>query len=174
MDDKELLNENKDSENTTDHTENTTNETASESKTEASAIHSAFSMPEENKTDAGTNTGDNAFSQEYTVESNTYSTNYYDSSNTYGAASTPEVVPTGFGIASLILGIISIPMCCCCGLGLITGILGLVFGCLQKKNAFGSKPGIAIAGIIISIIAIIINLGVLGLSIFTGSFADQF
>lgn len=60
----------------------------------------------------------------------------------------------GFGIASLILGICSIAICCCYGVGAIPAIIGLILGILQnKKNA----NGIATAGIILGIIGILLN-----------------
>lgn len=60
----------------------------------------------------------------------------------------------GMGIASLILGICSIAICCCYGVGAIPAIIGLILGILQnKKNA----NGIATAGIILGIIGILLN-----------------
>ena len=60
----------------------------------------------------------------------------------------------GFGIASLILGICSIAICCCYGVGAIPAIIGLILGILQnKKNA----NGIATAGIVLGIIGILLN-----------------
>lgn len=60
----------------------------------------------------------------------------------------------GMGIASLILGICSIGICCCYGVGAIPAIIGLILGILQnKKNA----NGIATAGIILGIIGILLN-----------------
>lgn len=58
------------------------------------------------------------------------------------------------GIASLILGICSIAICCCYGVGAIPAIIGLILGILQnKKNA----NGIATAGIVLGIIGILLN-----------------
>lgn len=60
----------------------------------------------------------------------------------------------GMGIASLILGICSIAICCCYGVGAIPAIIGLILGILQnKKNA----NGIATAGIVLGIIGILLN-----------------
>ena len=58
----------------------------------------------------------------------------------------------GFAIASLILGISSIVLCCCY-LGAITGPLAVVFGFLAKnkiRNSGGTEKGdgLALAGII--------------------------
>ena len=70
---------------------------------------------------------------------------------TYEAA---EEISKGYGIASLVLGILGMLTSCCCA-GLIFGILGIVFGCVQPANEEGKKPGIAIAGIITSSIGIV-------------------
>ena len=81
------------------------------------------------------------------------------SSYPYTNYSTPNTPLTnnnsnGFGIASLILGICSIAICCCYGVGAIPAIIGLILGILQnKKNA----NGIATAGIILGIIGILLN-----------------
>ena len=68
-------------------------------------------------------------------------------------------VPTtdrkGFAIASLVLGIISIPFVCWGCIGLICGILGLVFGILGLKS---TKRGLAIAGIVTGTIGLFICL----------------
>lgn len=84
---------------------------------------------------------------------NTYSSPY-EANSTISTA--PEVVSTGFGIASLILGILSIPCNCCYGMGILFSILGIVFGALQPKGFDGKKPGIAIGGIICSVIGIVL------------------
>ena len=70
-----------------------------------------------------------------------------------------EPVPTGFAIASLVMGILSILGCCCYGLaGIIFGILGIIFGCIQQKAEYGKKPGMAIAGIITSAVGLILGI----------------
>jgi len=58
---------------------------------------------------------------------------------------------SGFAVASLVLGIISLlPICC---VNLITAILAFIFGLISLKS---SKKGLAIAGIVLSIIAVLI------------------
>lgn len=69
----------------------------------------------------------------------------------------PAETSKGFGIASLVLSIISL-LTCCCGLGSLFAILGIIFGCIQEKDAYGKKPGQAVAGIIISIISLILSI----------------
>ena len=59
----------------------------------------------------------------------------------------------GFAIASLVLGILSIPLVCWGCVGLICGVLALIFGILGLKS---SKRGLAIAGIVTGIIGLIV------------------
>ena len=65
----------------------------------------------------------------------------------------------GLGIASMILGIISVVICCCYGLGIIPALIGLILGlCARKNPNTGRKSGFAIAGIIISAISMVLNI----------------
>lgn len=61
---------------------------------------------------------------------------------------------SGFAIASLVLGILSLTLCCACNLPL--GLLGLIFGIvsLSKKE---SRKGMAIGGVVTSSIALILG-----------------
>lgn len=80
----------------------------------------------------------------------------YTYNDTYSTPNTPLTndQSNGMGIASLILGICSIAICCCYGVGAIPAIIGLILGILQnKKNA----NGIATAGIVLGIIGILLN-----------------
>ncbi|MGN1051326.1 MAG: DUF4190 domain-containing protein [Acutalibacteraceae bacterium] len=88
---------------------------------------------------------------------NNFEAQDYQSSYVDYNAGTQEVAPPkkGYAITSLVLGIVS--MFCC---GVVTGIISLVFGILFIK---GSKPGdegrgMAIAGVVLSIIAIVFYL----------------
>ncbi len=63
----------------------------------------------------------------------------------------------GMAIGSLVCGILSIVgSCWCCGLNLILAIVGLVLGIIGKKKA--GKSGMALAGIICSVIGLIISI----------------
>ncbi|MDR0350113.1 MAG: DUF2510 domain-containing protein [Coriobacteriales bacterium] len=61
----------------------------------------------------------------------------------------------GMAVAALVLGIIGVPTCMCYGLSVIPGALALVFGILSVKS---SRKGMAIAGIICGVIAIILGI----------------
>lgn len=86
--------------------------------------------------------------------------NYQDyTANTYQA---PPVNPgpsgpNGLQIASLVLGILGIPGCCCYGVvGLVLGIIGLILAIVGNSRNKG--VGIGVAGLVCSIIAIIFGL----------------
>lgn len=66
----------------------------------------------------------------------------------------PIEYTNGLHIASLVLGIASILVCCCLGMGLIFAIPGLICAIIGNTR---SKSGIGIAGIICSIVGIIFN-----------------
>lgn len=94
--------------------------------------------------------------------------NYYQQS--------PETPPAnGLAIASLVLGILSIPASCCYGAGIIFAIIGLILGCVSKKPD-SSFNGMAIAGIVCSIIGLLVGIGfwvIVGFSFTTfESFSD--
>ncbi len=85
----------------------------------------------------------------------------------------------GMQIASLVLGIIGIPGCCCYGIvGLIMGIVGLILALVGNKR---SKSGVGIAGLICSIIAILLGIAatiyyaliIQAMYFGTGPFADM-
>ncbi|MBP0968362.1 MAG: DUF4190 domain-containing protein [Oscillospiraceae bacterium] len=61
---------------------------------------------------------------------------------------------SGFAIASLVLGILSLIGFCCCGITVITAPLALIFGIisLAKKR---SGTGMAIAGIVMAVLSIL-------------------
>ncbi|MFZ5987602.1 MAG: DUF4190 domain-containing protein [Bacillota bacterium] len=80
--------------------------------------------------------------------------------NTNGSFSPPVQVKTNsYAIASMVLGIVSIPLVCCCYIGVITGILAVIFGFLARnkiKSSYGAEKGegMALAGIITGFVAI--------------------
>ena len=94
--------------------------------------------------------------QQYGGTYNPYGNPYYDNyniqeyGNSYGG---------GFGIASLVLGIISI-LCTCTGLNVITGILAIVFGIIHISKHSGENVT-AVIGFItsgLSLLLLIISL----------------
>lgn len=136
---------------------------------ESETRKSPFDLPSDSQSSAGSSTPENtspasagysfggetqSSSQpvsEFIPQKQTDMTGTLNPDYTYEAT---EEISKGYGIASLVLGILGILTSCCCA-GLIFGILGIVFGCVQPANEEGKKPGIAIAGIITSSIGIV-------------------
>lgn len=71
----------------------------------------------------------------------------------------------GFGIASLILGIVTVLLFCTC-ISWITGILAIIFGILQLVK--GNKKGMAIVGLITGGIGFVASIILYILIFFTG------
>lgn len=74
----------------------------------------------------------------------------------------------GLGIASLVLGIIAVAGFCMYGLGIILGVLALIFGLIGRgraKRGEADNGGIALAGIILGSIGIVISAAFLGMII---------
>jgi len=66
----------------------------------------------------------------------------------------PQDQSNAFGIASMVCGILSIVTCCFWYIGVILAIVSIVLGILQiRKN---QKKGMAIAGIVCSIVTIVL------------------
>lgn len=95
---------------------------------------------------------------------------YNDGSNGFGGepyqtfqeTAAPVVEKKGMGIASLVLGIISVITGCCCffiGLGLILGVLAVIFGIIFLKANKGKlvSKGFGISGIILGVIGILLT-----------------
>lgn len=66
----------------------------------------------------------------------------------------PNEYTNGLQITSLVLGIASILVCCCLGMGVIFAIPGLVCAIIGNTR---SKSGVGIAGLICSIVGIVFN-----------------
>lgn len=63
----------------------------------------------------------------------------------------------GLQIASLVLGIIGIPACCCYGIpGILFGVIGLILAIIGNRKNKG--VGVGIAGLVCSIIAIALGI----------------
>lgn len=66
----------------------------------------------------------------------------------------PQQPASGLSIAAMVLGIVSLVLCCTGWGGIICGILAVIFGGLSLKGKKGGK-GMAIAGLVCGIIALI-------------------
>ena len=99
--------------------------------------------------------------QNFNNQQNTGTTqysNYQDNTAYQPLPATPDNggKASGTQIASLVMGIISIVLCCCYGApSVIMGIIGLVCGIKGNKE---NKNGIGTAGIVCSIIGLLLGL----------------
>lgn len=78
---------------------------------------------------------------------------------------------TVLSIVSLVLGILSILMGCCCGIGILMGIGAVVTGGISKSKNMGGA-GMAIAGIVTGSIGILF--GIIGTLSFLPAFMEGF
>lgn len=61
---------------------------------------------------------------------------------------------SGLAVGSLVLGILGILFACCCGMGAILGIIGLILA-IVDRNRNGRFESIALGGLITSAVAIV-------------------
>ncbi|MDT9683821.1 DUF4190 domain-containing protein [Streptomyces sp. TRM76323] len=94
---------------------------------------------------------------------------YPGSYGTYGGAGAWGPGPAnGLGIASMVIGIVSLVTCFLYGLGVVLGILALVFGIIGRKRVQrgeANNGGMATAGIVTGAVGIVLGAVVLGLMI---------
>lgn len=62
----------------------------------------------------------------------------------------------GFAVASLILGILSILLSCCYGFGIFLSIPGIILAIVSRKSNNGKLSGMAIGGLVCSILGTLI------------------
>ena len=75
----------------------------------------------------------------------------------------------GLGIAALVLGILSIPAAFFVGIGIVFGLLAIIFGIIglrRVKARRADNKGMAIAGLITGVIGALLSIVVIGLLVF--------
>lgn len=80
------------------------------------------------------------------------------------APTTQESGTIGFGVASLVLGIVSLVLCCCSRLSGVLGVLAVIFGIIHIAKHL-PKKGLGIAGIITGAIGLIMGIVITVLSL---------
>lgn len=85
----------------------------------------------------------------------------------------PQQESIGMAIASLVLGIVSIVTCCWWQVSIVVGIVGLVLGILHNKKQTTGK-GMAIAGIVLSIVGLSISVIIIALTLAGIGVLDEF
>ena len=113
---------------------------------------------------------------QYNFHENTGNMNYNNQYNMSGEKNQINQRAHNFAIASLILGIVSIVLSCCCYgvISLVCAIIGIVLW-YNAKDAEGNREGMAKAGMICSIVGIVLAVIMLILLIgfgLLGAFAD--
>ncbi|CDD34142.1 putative uncharacterized protein [Roseburia sp. CAG:309] len=63
----------------------------------------------------------------------------------------------GFGIAGLILGIVSILCCMCLGAGLVFSIIGGIFSIISVIKGSGTGRTLGIIGLVLNILGLVLN-----------------
>ena len=93
--------------------------------------------------------------------------NYVQNQYGGGVYAVPQKAPEGMATASLVMGILSIVSFLTVYLPPIFGILGIVFGCIHKSKHYPNGNGKATAGIVCSVIGLLMIIGIfaLGLSL---------
>ncbi|WP_374985602.1 DUF4190 domain-containing protein [Streptomyces fradiae] len=85
---------------------------------------------------------------------------------TYGGGAAWGPGPAnGLGIAAMVIGIVSLVMCWAYGLGIVLGVLALVFGIIGRKRVQrgeANNAGMATAGIVTGVIGIVLGVVILG------------
>lgn len=117
-----------------------------------------YSAPENNTSAGNTynsyNNPVNNTNQPYQNTSGSYN---YSGSDYYNQPEQPQSSSNGFAVASMILGILAIPLGCCYGIGIVFAIISIVMAFIGKKNNGGSFGGMGLAGIICSCIGILMG-----------------
>ncbi len=92
---------------------------------------------------------------------------YNQSYNPSPIYSPTEIPGKGAGIASLILGILSLVFFCLYYVSIPAGIAGIITGCIatSKAKSVGAKNGMGVAGIICSTIGLIISIAIVALAV---------
>lgn len=97
----------------------------------------------------------NTGSQQWNQQNNDgtwYGTENYGGNDVYGK---PKNDSNGFGVASLVLGIMTLLLFCMC-ISWITGLLAIIFGIVQLVKS--RKKGLAIGGIITGAIGLLLSI----------------
>lgn len=129
-------------------------------------MNSSYSSNQDN----GQNYGDPQYQNFGNPQYQNYGQNQYYSNPQYQNVNgkMKKVGGSGFAIASLVLGIISLCLFCSC-FNFITAILSIIFGCVYLTSYVLEHKNMAIAGIATSVISIILFFVAWGLIITSDS-----
>lgn len=91
--------------------------------------------------------------------------NYVQNQYGGGVYAVPQKAPEGMATASLVMGILSIVSFLTVYLPPIFGILGIIFGCIHKSKHYPNGNGKSTAGIICSVIGLLLIIGLIAFSV---------
>jgi len=79
-----------------------------------------------------------------------------------GATFQPQMASNGYAVASLVLGLVSVPTVLCMGFGALPGVLGLVFGVkawrqMESSQTEGRGRSMAVAGVILGAVGAVLG-----------------
>ncbi|WP_432072124.1 DUF4190 domain-containing protein [Streptomyces wuyuanensis] len=95
----------------------------------------------------------------------------------HGAGGWAPAPANGMGITALVLGIIAVVGFCLYGLGIVLGVLALIFGFIGRARARrgeANNGGMALAGIILGAIGIVVSAAFLGFLIWAVANEERF
>lgn len=119
------------------------------------------------------NNFNNGFNSDYNNQNQNYNQNFNQSNQSYNEfnGGNMNYVPQqpvkdpghGLAVAALVVGIVSLLTCCCCGaLGIPVSIAGIVLAVLSKnKSNTGTMETMAKVGFILSIVGLVLTVGYL-------------
>lgn len=100
----------------------------------------------------------NNYNSDQGTSDNGYNTDFTQSNDYYNQYGNEPPQGKGKAIAALVLGIVAIVFACCCTyIGIICGVLAVIFGILEIKNN-GEGKAMAIAGTICGGIGALVGL----------------
>ncbi|MFG3494563.1 DUF4190 domain-containing protein [Streptomyces sp. NPDC047928] len=101
----------------------------------------------------------------------------YPGYSPYGQGGWQQAPANGMGITSMVLGIISVVGFCLYGLGMILGVLALIFGIIGRKRVQrgeANNAGMATAGIVTGVIGTVLSAAFLGFIIWAIATGEEF
>lgn len=105
-------------------------------------------------TDVNFDNGNEMNTSQEDTQTNYYQENDYVQSSVIETADEQKKATDPLAVVSLVMGILSIILCCCYGIGVIFGIPGLICAIISRKKG---KTGLSTAGLICSIIGLILS-----------------
>lgn len=133
------------------------NNRSSENENQEANQSYQYGSQEHQETNQGYQYGYQQNNQQYDYQNQGYNQNYYGSNGNSQQYYKPV---SGFAVASLVMGILSLLLACCSGVGgIMAGALGIIFAILSRKGQPMESQakigmGTSIAGIVFGVVII--------------------